>query len=241
MPGAVKTSGQQLLVGLPMMVSGMLEAVAVAGLEIVTVVGVTATMEVVAGMPVPEMPSPAARPAVVDSVTWFESWVVEPVMVTVSATLVARVTVVAVVVALLESVTVLVVALADGFIAEMVVLAGMPGPVTPSPMLRPAVVTGAVSVTVGEPEVVAPAKVMVVAVAALERFSVVALVIAAMVALAGMPGPEIGSPAARPVVLETVTAIAPWVVVAATVCEKTSVPTRQLPDGAPIGMLVGTG
>ena len=59
-----------MLVGLPMMVNGMFEAVAVALLDIVSVVGlVIAVMEVVAGMPAPEMPSPVERPVVVDSVT----------------------------------------------------------------------------------------------------------------------------------------------------------------------------
>jgi len=61
-----------LLVGLPMMVNGMFEAVVVTLLDIVSVVGlVIAVMEVVVGIPVPEMPSPTARPVVVDSVTWF--------------------------------------------------------------------------------------------------------------------------------------------------------------------------
>ena len=143
-------------------------------------------------------------------------------IVTVSVTFVARFRAVGggvtVAVALLESVIVLVFVLADVFIEEMVVFAGMPVPVTPSPILRFVGPGGFGNVTRGEPATVEPLNVMVVAVAALESVSVVALVTAVIVVFAGMPKPTIGSPAAKPVVLETVTTLEPVMVVPVVVC-----------------------
>ena len=70
-----------MLVGLPMMVNGMFVAVAVALLDIVSVLVAvfTKVMLVVAGMPGPEMPCPAATFVVLDTVTEPEPMTVEPV------------------------------------------------------------------------------------------------------------------------------------------------------------------